>query len=427
MRGVPRIKELLNVSKNIKAPSCVIFLKEGINKDINKVKLVLNDIETTYLRDIIVSSRIYYDKSDNTTTIEDDKEFLEMYNIFENEQCTKIDSPWLLRFEFNKTKMADLGITMLDINKILYNYYRNLLTCKYSDDNANKAIARIRINEDTDDMITELKALEQSIIDNITIKGIQGINKVMMRQEKIYRLSSEEIETTVKKEDLEIVNKFKTDEHSKTYNKEYKKFVSETEITLDTAGTNLLDILSYKDVDATRTFSNDIYEIYRVLGIEAARESLIYEINEVLKSEGVNHRHISLLVDCMTNRGHLLSIDRHGINRSDIGPLAKSSFEETSDMLIKGGIFSECDKMNGVSGSIMVGAIPPAGTGDVNIIMDEQILSNIEEEEELEEIDDEERERREKYCSAENLGFNIDLTGTSQNEVFDDIKINITK
>jgi DNA-directed RNA polymerase II subunit RPB1 len=79
----------------------------------------------------------------------------------------------------------------------------------------------------------------------------------------------------------------------------------------------------------------------------------------------------------MTCKGHLLSIDRHGINRSDIGPLAKCSFEETSDIIIKAGIFGELDKINGVSANIMLGQIAKCGTGDTEIIFDESQLVNL--------------------------------------------------
>jgi DNA-directed RNA polymerase II subunit RPB1 len=66
-----------------------------------------------------------------------------------------------------------------------------------------------------------------------------------------------------------------------------------------------------------------------------------------------------------------MSIDRHGINRSDVGPLAKCSFEETTDMLVNASIFSEYDQLNGVSANVMLGHKPPCGTGDFDIIIDE--------------------------------------------------------
>jgi DNA-directed RNA polymerase II subunit RPB1 len=171
-------------------------------------------------------------------------------------------------------------------------------------------------------------------------------------------------------------------------------------------------------VDSRRTISNDVNEIYQTLGVEAAREMLLNEIKEVLNDSGaVNYRHIALLVDTMTSKGYLLSIDRHGINRSDIGPLAKSSFEETSDMLIKAGIFSEFDKVNGVSANIMMGQIPPCGTGDTEILLDDSKLLQYLDENDDDKSDDEENnveDEDEDECTLENLSFQHEFDITEE-------------
>ena len=72
-----------------------------------------------------------------------------------------------------------------------------------------------------------------------------------------------------------------------------------------------------------------------------------------------------------------MSIDRFGINRGNIGPLAKCSFEETTDQLFKAAIFGEVDKLLGVSSNIMMGQVPPCGTGESDIMIDEMKLINI--------------------------------------------------
>jgi len=189
---------------------------------------------------------------------------------------------------------------------------------------------------------------------------------------------------------------------------------------METNGNNLLEILIQKNVNYEKTISNDVNEVYETLGIEAARQVLLNEINEVLEGEGVNFRHLSLLVDTMTNKGTLLSIDRHGINRSDIGPFAKCSFEETSDMLIKAGIFGEYDKVNGVSANIMLGQIPPCGTGDTEILMDEEKLINIQETE-LEIYN----KFNDGSCNEENLSFNFNIPSSEIETKENEIKIDI--
>ena len=192
-----------------------------------------------------------------------------------------------------------------------------------------------------------------------------------------------------------------------TYNEEDYKFNNTTEWFMDTNGNNLPDILSHPNIDYTEQYQMILMK-YEVFGIEAARQVLLNELTDMLASEGVNYRHISLLVDTMTNKGALLSVDRHGINRSDIGPFAKCSFEETSDMLIKAGIFGEFDKVNGVSANIMLGQIPPCGTGDTQIMIDEEKLMNINDSiMEEEEVDN-------YLCDEDALDFNFDVPVINQ-------------
>jgi len=355
VRGVPRIKELLSVTRNIKTPALTIYLKEPYNKDKMKAKEILNTIQTTYFADIVKSTKIYYDPDDFNTTIEDDKEFLETYKEFIDQEMIEVNnlSPWLLRLEFNKDKMLEYDINMMEVYNAIQDFYEDNVSVMFSDDNANKLIFRIKIHESDDkhdDIITDLKALEKNILENLIVKGIKNMSRVVMNKNEFFE-----------------------------YNPDTLTFEKTGEWILETRGTNLIDILAHQNVDAAKTISNDINEIYETLGIEAARQALFNELADVIKFADlyVNYRHLSLLADTMTNKGYMLSIDRHGINRVDIGPLAKSSFEETNDMIIKAGIFSELDKINGVSANIMLGQVPPCGTGDTDILIDEEKLMAI--------------------------------------------------
>ena len=394
--GVPRIEELLDVSKNIKGPTTKVYIDEQYNKDYNnKCNEIKNSLETTYIKDIIVSSTIYYDPDDLMTTIDDDKEFIEIYKKFEENCDSPKTYPWLLRFVFNKEKMYHLGITMDKIYYIINKYFENIIDCYYSDDNANKLIFRIKLIEDEknkfdkSDIISELKALEQNIIENIILKGVSGISKVKLEKDNSRKYKSDKNDL-YKKYDIYEGNFVKS---------------SEPEYYLLTNGNNLKEILQHPDIDKKRTISNDITEVNDVFGIEAARQVLFNEIDNELSGVGVDFRHLSLLVDTMTNRGTLLSINRHGINRSDIGPFAKCSFEETSDMLIKAGLFGEYDKINGVSANVILGQIAPCGTGDSKILIDEEKLLNINDIEDVIEddiIDDD-------MCDENALSFDFEM------------------
>ena len=145
---------------------------------------------------------------------------------------------------------------------------------------------------------------------------------------------------------------------------------------LETDGVNLLDVFNSTYVDLFILIQMILLKFMNRLGIEAAREHLIEQITEVIEFEGsyINDRHIELPVIIMTNKGYFTAINRQGINRGDIGPLAKCSFEDTTDQLIKAGIFGEKDKLNGVSSNIMMGQIIKAGTGLCDVYLDEEKL-----------------------------------------------------
>jgi len=124
-----------------------------------------------------------------------------------------------------------------------------------------------------------------------------------------------------------------------------------------TDGCNLSAVMQLEEVDFTRTFSNNVSEMFAVLGIEAVRQSLMKELREVLDFYGiyVNYRHLAVLCDVMTQLGYLTSITRHGINRMDTGPLRRCSFEEPIDTLMKAGAFADYDPMKGVTENVLFG------------------------------------------------------------------------
>ena len=148
-------------------------------------------------------------------------------------------------------------------------------------------------------------------------------------------------------------------------------------------------------------------KVHKIFGIDALSRLLINEINEVLDAAGnyVNYRHVSLLCDFMTNKGYLVSIDRFGINRDvELGPLAKCSFEETTEQIFKASIFGEKDKLDGVSTNIMMGQLIPSGTGDTKILLDEMKLLDVERQKE----EKKEEEETDTYCQ-ENIGIDFSL------------------
>lgn len=137
------------------------------------------------------------------------------------------------------------------------------------------------------------------------------------------------------------------------------------EFIIQTAGTNLKDVLKLDYVDPVRTRSNDLYEVQDVLGIEATRQLIIDEVVGVLNSQGLNIdiRHIMLVADTMTMGGEIQGINRTGIVREKASVLARASFETPFKHIINASLVGETDELNSVVENVMVNQPVPLGTG----------------------------------------------------------------
>jgi DNA-directed RNA polymerase subunit A" len=144
------------------------------------------------------------------------------------------------------------------------------------------------------------------------------------------------------------------------------------EFILYTEGSDFGAALEIEGVDASRTTCNNIHEIHRNLGIEAAREAIIEETMNTLEEQGlddVNIRHLMLVADIMTNEGEIESIGRHGISGAKDSVLARAAFEVTVSHLLDAAIHGEIDELDGVTENVIVGKPIKLGTGDVDLRM----------------------------------------------------------
>ncbi len=139
---------------------------------------------------------------------------------------------------------------------------------------------------------------------------------------------------------------------------------------LYTEGSNLAKVLELAYVDPTQTTTNSVQEIFDVLGVEAARNSIIKEAYDTLQEQGltVDIRHIMLVADMMTNDGDVKAIGRHGISGRKSSVLARAAFEITAHHLLHAAITGETDYLDGVAENVIVGQPVTLGTGAVNLV-----------------------------------------------------------
>jgi len=378
-RGVPRLKELLKATRNPKAVSLTIYLRKDLRASKDEARRVAQELEFTVLQDLTNVARIYFDPRDDETLIEDDAEWLSFYAGYEkakteleaqpvSEKVQKpVDatddsttgqvaqaqdeqpkrSPWILRLELNREKMFSKNITMDDIAFVLNQKFDAEVSTVYSDYNATRLVFRLRLNvDDTDALnsLNQLKMLQNKILMGTIVRGVPGLRSVSFNKT------------------------------SDQYELQGDKYVAVDQFVLDTDGSNLLDVMCHPDVDASRVISNNVHDIFENLGIEATRAILFKEISTLFEETYVNYRHLCLLCDVMASRGRLMSVDRYGINKNNIGPLAKASFEQTEDIMLRAALYGELDPITGVSANIMTGQPIRGGTSFSQILLDEENL-----------------------------------------------------
>ncbi len=131
------------------------------------------------------------------------------------------------------------------------------------------------------------------------------------------------------------------------------------------SGSNLKEIMEVKGIDKTKTRSNDIHDVSSVLGIEAARQTIINEIKAVLESQGldINDRHLKLVADAMTSSGVVKGVTRMGIISDKASILARATFETPDKQFVNATIQGARDELSSVIENILLNQPIPVGTG----------------------------------------------------------------
>jgi len=430
-RGVPRIEEILSLTYEPKNPSMTIFLKQEDENSRDKAQKIMYMMEFTKLISIVLSAEICFDPCESSTNLEEDnltmQQFYEFEEMIENangivktQQAPK--SKWIIRLELNPEVMMEKNITMEDINFVIKTVYSDQVSCVYSDFNSEKLIFRIRLKsmlkkqptnkkkdkklkktklqdaevefeqevtfeedletkettestesflaeDDASDQTSEiyqLRIFQDQLLENVIIKGVKKIKKVILRKVP---------------NNLSLID---------------GKYENRDIWVMDTIGSNLIDVLSNNDIDMTKTISNDIMEVLRVFGIEAARQAIFNELSEVIEFDDtyINYHHLCLLCDRMTFCHRPISICRHGINTDDIGPIAKASFEETPEMFFRAAKHGDLDLIKGVSANVLCGQEGNYGTNCFQIILNtkqfctDRVMDNDDDSDDLKKTDE---------------------------------------
>ncbi|XP_030019396.1 DNA-directed RNA polymerase III subunit RPC1-like [Sphaeramia orbicularis] len=293
--GVPRIKEIINASKNISTP--IITAHLDVEDDADFARLVKGRIEKTLLGEI--------------------SEYIE--EVFLPDDC----------FILVKLSLERIRLLRLEVNAetVRYSICMSKLRVKPGDIAVHgEAIVCVSPRENSkSSMYYVLQSLKEEL-PKVVVQGIPEVARAVIH----------------------------IDEQSGK--NKYKLLVE---------GDNLRAVMATHGVKGSRTTSNNTYEVEKTLGIEAARSTIINEIQYTMVNHGmsIDRRHVMLLADLMSYKGEILGITRFGLAKMKESVLMLASFEKTADHLFDAAYFGQKDSVCGVSECIIMGIPMNIGTG----------------------------------------------------------------
>lgn len=316
--GVPRIKEIINASKSISTPIINAVLVN--DQDERAARVVKGRVEKTLLEDVIFYIQDVYKENQAHLEVKVDLESIEKLQLeltLEQIADALVSAP--------KLKITQQDVACVGRNKISVMISDSML--------GSTAIAKQQQKVQANELFFRMQHLKRAIT-HIPVKGLPQISRAVIN-----------IKDDGKKELL-------------------------------VEGYGLKEVMCTDGIVGTRTKTNHILEVYEVLGIEAARSSIIGEIDYTMGSHGmaVDPRHIQLLGDVMTYKGEVLGITRFGLAKMRDSVLQLASFEKTTDHLFDASFYMKSDLVEGVSECIILGQTMNIGTGAFNLVRSSEVL-----------------------------------------------------
>ena len=291
--GVPRIKEIINASKQISTPIITATLLNATS--IHSARIIKGRIEKTTLGEVAES----------------------IQEVYKADQC-------YLSIKFDLAAIQALQLEV-DMSQIRFSI---LATSKLKLKPKNVVVmsdSRIRVYPAESDKVSFYFALQslKNALPRVMIKGIPSVNRAVLNH------------------------------------------LAGGGYNLLVEGYGLRSVIATEGIDGRNTTSNHVMEVEKTLGIEAARSTIIHEIQYTMSNHGmsIDNRHVMLLADLMSCKGEVLGITRFGIAKMKDSVLMLASFERTTDHLFDAAVFGKKDDIEGVSECIIMGMPTPIGTG----------------------------------------------------------------
>lgn len=308
-QGVPRIKEIINAAVKISTP--IITCELNTDNDVIAARIVKGRIEKTYLRDIAEFVEENWSPEKSTVDVRIDHDTISKLQL----DVTPTDiANAIIKHKKLKIKAEDV--------QVFHNWVRVSVHATPTASNSKAQKSQAKEDHETYVRVMNTKRL----LPDIAVKGYPFATRAVI----------------------------KTDEKGKN--------------ALLVEGYGLQACINTIGVAGLRTKTNSVMETAKVLGVEAARTTIVTEINAVMGDMDIDPRHMQLLADVMTYKGEVLGITRFGLSKMRDSVLQLASFEKTPDHLFEAAAKMKTDKIEGVSECIILGQTMSVGTGGFQVV-----------------------------------------------------------
>lgn len=313
-QGVPRIKEIINASRTISTPvmTCELMSKQSVIA----ARVVKGRIEKTYLKDIVSSIKTTWFK-----------------------YSSEID----LLIDHDTIGKLQLDLSVVDIVHAIVKQ------------------KKLKIPRADVKVVRQEKKLRTRHIIRIAVQPLPGT--------RASKLKGREPEETFQR--VQMIRRALPNVTVRGYPEASRAVIKTDERecnTLFVEGYGLRACMTTEGVDGLATKTNSVMEMRDVLGIEAARQTIVNEIGLVMGDMDIDPRHMQLLADVMTYKGEVLGITRFGLSKMRDSVLQLASFEKTPDHLFEAAWHMKRDRIEGVSECIIMGQPMGVGTGAFGVV-----------------------------------------------------------
>lgn len=345
--GVPRLKEIIDATKNARTPCTTLRFQKPFSQSGYFSEYFSQTLPFTRLGDVVKKLEIIHDPDPQRTVVDADQYIVDVDAVLG--PPPEGVSEHVVRLELDEGVMKARRLTPPVLRTLLSRRLADRAVVSSCEANSLDWILRIRFLH-----ISEMAS----------IGGLDGMQEVNI----CHRVMDVLLETVVVSGHPDVTSASPSQEivpgSLRSGGQEEQEWV------VHVYGSFLADSVSASCVDWYRSTSNDIWETYSTLGIEACAHVLFDQLKAVLSFDGtyVDDRHIMLIVDTMCRGGAIMALNRHGINRNDYSPLMRCSFEETTDVLCDAAVFADSENARGVTTANMTGQLAQFGTGASRVL-----------------------------------------------------------